>query len=192
MRTTRDKRAGVSSCGWGRLRNERERADAPLHDPPLDGRPCLGLCVPREQHVHPRNAPSRPRDGPRTLCAGKQIPDPLSREVADSILSRPPGGSRPAPVESLNLNPLSSPHGSCAGPPSKRHAAPGRWGAHPGAMSASAPLRNEQKRGAAGGPLSGPSAASNALHRGVSPYPGVCSRCIPVWDRPPSHSPGRV
>ena len=49
------------------------------------------------------------RDGPRTLCAGKQIPDPLSREVADSILSRPPGGSRPAPVESLNLNPPSSP-----------------------------------------------------------------------------------
>ena len=36
----------------GRLRNERERAYAPLHDPPLDGRPCLRICVPREQHVH--------------------------------------------------------------------------------------------------------------------------------------------
>jgi hypothetical protein len=49
------------------------------------------------------------RDGPRTSRAGTQIPDPPSREVADSILSRPSGEGRPAPVESLNLNPPSSP-----------------------------------------------------------------------------------
>ena len=44
----------------------------------------------------------------------------------------------------------------------------------------------------AGGLLSGPSAASDALHGSVSPYPGVYSRCIPVWDRPRVHRPGRV
>ena len=44
----------------------------------------------------------------------------------------------------------------------------------------------------AGGLLSGPSAASDALHGSVSPYPGVCSRCIPAWDRPQAHRPGRV
>ena len=34
------------------------------------------------------------------------------------------------------------------------------------------------------GPLGGSSAASDAPHGGVSPYPGVCSRCIPSWDHP--------
>ena len=56
------------------------------------------------------------RDGPRTLHAGTKIPDPPSREVADSILSRPSGEGRPAPVESLNLNPLSSPLSSAPDP----------------------------------------------------------------------------
>ena len=56
------------------------------------------------------------RDGPRTLHAGTQIPDPPSREVADSILSRPSGEGRPAPVESLNLNPPSSPLSSAPDP----------------------------------------------------------------------------
>ena len=59
-------------------------------------------------------------------------------------------------------------------------------------MSAGIFPRIERGQLLAGGLLSGPSAASDARYGGVSPYPGVYSRCIPVWDRPQAHRPGRV
>ena len=64
------------------------------------------------------------RDGPRTLHAGTQIPDPPSREVADSILSRPSGEGRPAP-ESAVFSSV-----ECAGPPSMKSTLLSRGGWH--------------------------------------------------------------
>ena len=69
-----------------------------LHNRLFSGRPCHKYPRAMGMPMTPGNAPNRRRDGPRTLCAGTQIPDPLSQGVADYILSRPPGEGRPTPV----------------------------------------------------------------------------------------------
>jgi len=133
--------------------------------------PALPLYIPRAMGM-PAELPQPPATAPGLPARATQVPDPPSRKVRDSILSRL-RGSRPTPAESLNLSPsLSPPRNRARAPALGKHAARGGQGLA-GAMSDRQPLK-------------GPSAASDALHGGVSPYPGVCSRCIPAWDRPRS------
>ena len=113
----------------------------------------------------------RAKTAPGLPARAPQVPDPPSREVGDSILSRL-RGSRPTPVESLNLNPPLSPPRAAPGPLSLKSTRPSRGRKHC--------WRNEQPAA-----LSADPRLPQTLCMGACHHTPVCrSGCIPSRDHP--------
>ena len=150
------------------LRNERSSQDLPPVIAAFGGRPCLKAAG---QGNARGAAPAACEDGPRTPRAGTAGTGPPLSGSGDSILSRL-RGSRPTPVESLNLNPPLSPPRAAPGPLSLKSTRPSRGRKHC--------WRNEQPAA-----LSADPRLPQTLCMGACHHTPVCrSGCIPSRDHP--------
>lgn len=125
--------------------------------------------------LHPAVTAQRPPDSPH----GHADTGPPLSGSGRLYLKPVLGGNRPAPVKSLNLNPPSYLPQVRQTPRSIKSTHYQEVGGVAGRIEHRHQPRIEHRKVLAGNHLDGPSAASHALHGGVSPYPGVCSRCIP-------------